>query len=123
MMLTISIVQCVPPNALSKQGSDEIRGIMLCSHKPTTVTLAAKAFKRMGNLKFLIVHNVHICNELKYLPNGLRFLDLPNYPFPLPSNFCLHKKLVTLNMPHSCIRLEKLFKQVWFSLKIMFKIF
>ena len=120
MMLTNSIVQCVPPNALSKHGSNKIRGIMLYSHKPTNVTLAANAFKRMGNLKFLIVHNVHICNELKYLPNGLRFLDLPNYPFPLPSNFC-PQKLATLNMPCSHIRLEELFKQVWFSLKIMFK--
>ena len=122
MGLTISIVQCVPPNALSKQGSDEIRGIRLCSHKPTTVTLAANTFKRMRNLKFLIVDNVHICEELKYLPNGLRLLQLPNYPFPLPSNFC-PQKIVTLGMPCSCIRLEKLFKQVWFSLKIMFKIF
>ena len=111
MMLTISIVQCVPPNALSKQGSNKVRGIMLCSHKPTTVTLVANAFKRMGNLKFLIVYNVHICKELKYLPNGLRLLQLPNYPFPLPSNFC-PKKLVTLKMPFSRIRLENLFKQV-----------
>ena len=122
LMLTNSIVQCVPPNALSKQGSDKIRGIMLCSNKPTKVTLATTAFKRMGNLKYLIVHNVQICNELKYLPNGLKFFDLPNYPFPLPSNFC-PQKLATLNMPCSCIRLEKFFTQVWFSLKIMFKIF
>ncbi|KAL4613858.1 hypothetical protein ACB092_07G011800 [Castanea dentata] len=91
-------------------GSDEIRGIMLCSHKPTTVTLAANTFKRMRNLKFVIVHNVHIRKELKYLPNGLRLLQLPNYSFPLPSNFC-PQKLVTLEMPGSCIRLEKLFKQ------------
>ena len=123
MMLTNSSVHCVPPNALFKQGSNKIRGIILCSDEPTKVTLAANAFKRMGNLKYLIVHNVHICNELKYFPNGLRLLDLPNYPFPLPSNFCLHKKLVTLNMPCSRIRLAELFKQVWFSLKIMFKIF
>ena len=121
MMLTISIVQCVPPNALSKQGSDEIRGIRLCSHKPTTVTLATNALKEMRNLKFLIVDNVHIRKELKYLPNGLRLLQLPNYPFTLPSNF-RPQKLVTLEMPRSCVRLEKLFKQVWFSLKIMFKI-
>ena len=121
-MLTISIVQCVPPNALSKQGSDEIRGIRLCFHKPTTVTLVTNALKRMRNLKFLLVHNVHICKELTYLPNGLRLLQLPNYPFPLPSNFC-PQKLVALEMPGIRIRLEKLFKQVWFSLKIVFKIF
>ncbi|XP_030942177.1 TMV resistance protein N-like [Quercus lobata] len=91
-------------------GSDKIRGIMLSFHKPITVTLAPTAFKRMRNLKFLIVDNVHICEELKYLPNGLRFLQLPNYPFSLPSNFC-PQKLVALEMPHSRIQLEKLFKQ------------
>ncbi|XP_075674248.1 TMV resistance protein N-like [Castanea sativa] len=91
-------------------GSNEIRGIRLCSHKPTTVTLAANTLKRMRHLKFLIVDDVHICKKLKYLPNGLRLLQLPNYPFPLPSNFC-PKKLVTLEMPRSHIRLEKLFKQ------------
>ena len=122
MVLTISIVQCVPPNALSKQGSGKTRGIMLCPHKPTTVTLVPKAFKRMRNLKFLIVDNVRICKELQYLPNRLRLLQLRNYPFPLPSNFC-PQKLVTLEMPCSRIQLEKIFKQVWFSLKIMFKIF
>ena len=108
MMLTNYIVQCVPPNSLSKQGSDKIRGIMLSFHKPITVTLAPTAFKRMRNLKFLIVDNVHICEELKYLPNGLRFLQLPKYPFSLPSNFC-PQKLVTLEMPHSRIQLEKYF--------------
>ncbi|KAM4097556.1 hypothetical protein ACJW30_07G010000 [Castanea mollissima] len=91
-------------------GSDEIRGIMLCFHEPITVTLAPKAFKRMRNLKFLIVDNVHICEELKYLPNGLRLLHLPNYPFPLPFDFC-PQKLVTLKMPRSRVRLENLFKQ------------
>ena len=121
MMLTNSSVQCVPPNALSKQGSDKIRGIILCSNEPTKVILAANAFERMGNLKFLIVHNVHICKKLTYLPNGLRILYWPNYPFPLPSNFC-PQKLFELKMRCSQIQLEMIFKQVWFSLKIMFKI-
>ena len=94
---------------------------MLWPNRPETVTLAAYAFKRMINLKILIVNNVHICEELKFLPNGLRWLDWPNYPFPLPSNFC-PQKLGALNMPYSRIQLEKLLKQVWMSLKIMFKI-
>ena len=85
---------------------------MLCSPKRERVTFKAKAFKRMRNLKFLIVDNVDICEELKYLPNGLRALDWSDYPFPLPSAFC-PQKLVTLKMPRYRIRLEKLFKQVW----------
>ncbi|KAK4592213.1 hypothetical protein RGQ29_016644 [Quercus rubra] len=91
-------------------GSNKIRGIMLCSDRPEAVTLAAYAFKGMINLKILIVNNVHICEELKFLPNGLRYLDWPNYPFPLPSNFC-PQKLGALNMPSSRIQLEKLLKQ------------
>jgi hypothetical protein len=91
---------------------------MLRSPKRERVTFKAKAFERMRNLKFLIVDNVHICEELKYLPNGLRLLDWSNYPFHLPSTFCPHK-LVTLKMPRNRIRLEKLFKQVWELLMFM----
>nr|XP_023905938.1 TMV resistance protein N-like [Quercus suber]XP_023905939.1 TMV resistance protein N-like [Quercus suber]XP_023905941.1 TMV resistance protein N-like [Quercus suber]XP_023905942.1 TMV resistance protein N-like [Quercus suber]XP_023905943.1 TMV resistance protein N-like [Quercus suber]XP_023905944.1 TMV resistance protein N-like [Quercus suber] len=91
-------------------GSNKIRGMMLCSHKPTTVTLVANAFERMRNIKFLIFDNVHICKKLKYLPNGLRLLQLPDYSFPLPSNFFPHN-LVSLNMPRGRIRFGKLFPQ------------
>ena len=60
----------------------------------------------MENLKFLIVYNINICEALKDLPNGLRFLHWGNYPFPLPSKYC-PQKLVALKMPDSHIRLEK----------------
>ena len=106
-----SIVLYVSLISLSNQGSDKIRGIMLHSPNPTTVQLYTKAFKKMENLKFLIVENVDICEALNYLPNGLRFLKWPEYRYSLPSNFC-PQELIVLNMPHSCIRLEKLFKQV-----------
>ena len=85
---------------------------MLHSPNPITVQLHAKAFKRMENLKFLIVRNVHICEELKFLPNGLRLLECTGYHFSLPSKYC-PQQLVAFGMPHSHIRLEKLFKQVW----------
>ena len=106
-----SIVLYVSLNSLSNQGSDKIEGLMLHSPNPITVQLHAKAFKKMKNLKFLIVRNVLISEELKYLPNGLKLLEWHQYPFSLPSNYC-HQQLVVLEMPHSCIRLEKLFKQV-----------
>jgi hypothetical protein len=95
---------------------------MLRSPKRERVTFKAKAFKRMRNLKFLIVDNVHICKELKYLPNGLRLLDWSDYPFRLPSTFC-PQKLVTLKMPRNRIRLEKLFKQVWLLMFMNYDIF
>ena len=84
---------------------------MWCSPKPIMVSLEAKTFKRMENLKFLIVRNVHICEELKYLPYGLRLLEWHEFPFSLPSKYC-PQQLVALDMSHSHIRLEKLLKQV-----------
>lgn len=73
--------------------------------------LEANAFKKMKNLNFLIIRNVHIREGLKYLPNGLKLLDLPNYAFPLPSGFC-PKNLATLNMPCSKVVLTELLNQV-----------
>nr|XP_023911119.1 disease resistance-like protein DSC1 [Quercus suber] len=92
------------------KGSDKIRSIMWCSPNPITVQLHAKAFKKMENLKFLMVHNVLISKELNYLPNELKLLEWHEYPFSLPSNYC-PQQLVVLEMPRSCIRLEKLFMQ------------
>ena len=109
--LANSIVLYVSLNSLSNQGSNIIRGIMCHSPDPITVQLHAKAFKKMENLKFLMVRNVLISKELKYLPSGLKLLEWHKYPFSLPSNYCL-QQLVVLKMPHSCIRLEKLFEQV-----------
>ena len=73
--------------------------------------IEAKAFEKMKNLKFLIVRNVHICEELEYLPNGLRLLQWPEFPFSLPSNY-YPRQLVGLEMPHCLIRLETTFKLV-----------
>ena len=84
---------------------------MLYSPQQVKVPLHAQAFKRMTNLKILIVNNLHICEAIQYFPNGIRFLSWPKYPFPLPSNYC-PQQLVSLHMPDSGIKLEKLCKQV-----------
>ena len=84
---------------------------MLHSPYPTTVQLHAEAFEMMDNLKFLIVRNVQISEELKYLPNGLRFLEWPEYHFSFPSKYS-SQQLVAVEMSHSNFKLEKLFKQV-----------
>jgi hypothetical protein len=61
--------------------------------------------EKMKSLKYLKVHNV-ICEDLKYLPNGLRLLDWREFPLSsLPSNFVL-QNLVALNMPRSQIQLD-----------------
>ena len=79
-------------------------------HSPTLVQvrLQLEAFKVMENLKFLMVNNVEIFEELTYFPSGLRLLEWPKYPFNFPSNYC-PQQLVALGMQESCIRLEKIF--------------
>ena len=94
-----------------KQGSNKIRGVMLLSPERTTVSLKAKVFKGMKNLKFLI-GNVHIGEALKYLPDELRFLEWREFPLSLSSKCCLPQQLVVLKMSKSNIILENVFKQV-----------
>ena len=98
-------------NVLSNQGSDYIRGIMLHLPTPKQVRLHPEVFKMMENLKFLMIKNVEISEELTYFPNGLRFLEWPKYPFNLPSNYCT-QQLVALEMPNSCITWKMVFKEV-----------
>ncbi|XP_075657008.1 TMV resistance protein N-like isoform X2 [Castanea sativa] len=92
------------------KGSKKIRGIMLHSPQSIKVQLHTEAFRRMENLKFLIVENVHICKPLEFLPNKLILLKWPYYPFHWPSKY-FPEQLVALEMPHSRIRLPKLIKQ------------
>jgi hypothetical protein len=61
--------------------------------------------EKMKSLKFLKVQNV-ICEDLQYLPNGLRLLNWSEFPLSsLPSKFVL-QNLVALNMPESQIQLD-----------------
>ncbi|KAF3970514.1 hypothetical protein CMV_005817 [Castanea mollissima] len=93
-------------------GSEKIRGITICSPKPSKMKLEPKCLEKMKNLKFLIVSNVDICRGLKYLPNELRVLDWSGFPLSsLPSSFD-PKNLIALNMPESRVTLDKLFKRI-----------
>ena len=63
------------------------------------------AFRKMKNLRLLIVRNANISGgHLDFLSNELRLLDWPGYPFPsLPCSF--HpKNLVELNLSYSLIK-------------------
>ena len=90
---------------------------MLLSPKQTKISLKAKVFKRMKNLKFLL-GNVHIGEELEYLPDELRFLEWHEFSLSLSSKCCLPQQLVvfmmseSLLMSESSIILENVFKQV-----------
>ena len=65
--------------------------------------------EKMKNLKYLKVRNV-ICEDLEFLPNGLRLLDWNKFPLSsLPSTF-EPSNLVVLNMPWSHIELDEHFE-------------
>ena len=66
-----------------------------------------EAFKKMRNLKVLIVGDTHFSVGPKYLPNSLRVLDWSGYPSAsLPSGF-QPSKLFILSLPNSCFKLDE----------------
>ena len=96
---------------LFQLGIKKIQGIMLHSPQSVNVQLHTEAFRRMENLKFLILENVHICEPLEFLPHSLISLKWPNYSFHWPFKY-FPEQLVAIKMPHNPIRLPKLMKQV-----------
>ncbi|KAK7835219.1 putative pre-mrna-splicing factor atp-dependent rna helicase deah5 [Quercus suber] len=93
------------PTTISKKAC-LVSEFKLCYYVHFLITLEvhAQGFRRMKNIKFLIVNNVYIDGFLEYLPNNLVLLDWPNWSLSLPSNFC-PQQLVYFNMPHSNISL------------------
>lgn len=75
-----------------------------------TVHLKDESFKKMRNLKILIVRSGHFFGSPQHLPNNLRLLDWMEYPSSsLPSSF-QPKKLVVLNLSHSRFTMQEPFK-------------
>ncbi|KAK7380574.1 hypothetical protein VNO78_33088 [Psophocarpus tetragonolobus] len=98
------IIQVLEEN----EGTDRIQIIILeCQNY--VIEWDGMAFKQMSNLKTLIVRDGNFTIGPKHLPNSLRVLEWWEYPSPsLPSDF--HpKKLVTLQLPRSCLMSLDLF--------------
>lgn len=94
---------------------------MLRLPEPRTLCLKAKSFKKMRRLRLLTLgDHVVFSTAIGYLPNALRFIDLPEYKFStIPFNPG-PKQLVKLEMPNSEIcKLGEGFKV---QLLIMFSI-
>ena len=71
---------------------------------------SGKAFKKMRNLKILIIRNAQFSTGPRHLPNSLRVLDWKGYPCPsLPSEF-KPKELIILKMPESSLKRDVLLK-------------
>jgi L1 cell adhesion molecule like protein len=88
---------------LKLKGTDTIEVIIinLCNDKE--VKWNGKAFKKMKNLKILIVRSARFSRGPKKLPNSLRVLDWSGYPSDsLPADFN-PKNLMILSLPESCL--------------------
>jgi Leucine-rich repeat (LRR) protein len=65
-------------------------------------------FKKMENLKTLIIKNGFFSKIPEHLPNSLRVLDWPRYPSQcIPSDFC-PRKLSICKLPESCLTIFEL---------------
>ncbi|KAK9942295.1 hypothetical protein M0R45_007968 [Rubus argutus] len=94
-------------------GTDRIKGIMVKFSELDEIVLSPASFSGMKNLKYFINCNASFSGDvIDYLPNELRLIDWPEFPFEsFPSNF-IPKKLVRLNMPRSRLsRLGERFKR------------
>ncbi|KAG4390487.1 hypothetical protein GLYMA_06G310000v4 [Glycine max] len=91
-------------------GTYRIQGMMVDLPDQYTVHLKDESFKKMRNLKILIVRSGHFFGSPQHLPNNLRLLDWMEYPSSsLPSSF-QPKKLVVLNLSHSRFTMQEPFK-------------
>ncbi|KAL2967644.1 hypothetical protein AAZX31_16G187000 [Glycine max] len=102
LWLTKDIIQVLEENS----GTREIEIICLdfsLSEKEATIKWNGNAFKKMKNLKILIIRNGKFSKGPNYFPESLRVLEWHRYPSNcLPSNF--HpKKLAICKLPQSCI--------------------
>ncbi|XP_045822914.1 TMV resistance protein N-like isoform X2 [Trifolium pratense] len=93
-------------------GTYSIQGMMVDLPDQYMVHLKDDSFKKMTNLKILIVRNGNFYGSPQHLPNNLRLLDWVEYPSSsLPSTF--HpKKLVVLNLSRSHFTMQEPFKHL-----------
>ncbi|MED6133278.1 hypothetical protein PIB30_026862 [Stylosanthes scabra] len=83
-------------------GTNEIELIFLEAPMSKVIDWDGEAFRKMGNLKSLIIKSGNFFNGPNHLPNSLRVLEWHGYPsHSLPPDF--HpKKLSILMLPNNC---------------------
>ncbi|KAL4374456.1 hypothetical protein AHAS_Ahas05G0183600 [Arachis hypogaea] len=106
LWFSVDIMQVLQENT----GTSEINMINLEVPIYEVLEWDGTAFKKMKNLKTLIIQNGKFSKGPKHLPNSLRVLEWQGYPLDsLPSDF-RPKKLAILNLPNSCFTSFQLLK-------------
>ncbi|KAI9086171.1 hypothetical protein K1719_031892 [Acacia pycnantha] len=86
-------------------GSNKIEGIMFDPPQQEQMEWSGMSFKKMNNLRILVVRNAQFSTSPKYFPNSLRWLEWKGYPCTtFPSNFSAGK-LVFLRLRNSLFKL------------------
>lgn len=103
------------------KGSAKVEGIMLHPPKQEKVDhWACNAFKKMKNLRILIVRNTMFSSGPSNLPNSLRLLDWKWYPSKnFPPDFYPYR-IADIKLPHSSMILKKPFQVRTFSWSFLF---
>ncbi|KAK9942548.1 hypothetical protein M0R45_008207 [Rubus argutus] len=84
-------------------GTHKVQGIMVKFPQPVEISLNAKSFAGMRNLKYFINCNACLSGYVDYLPNSLKLIDWGRCELKsFPSNF-QPKELIVLNMPYGRI--------------------
>ncbi|GMY08048.1 TMV resistance protein N-like, partial [Fagus crenata] len=92
----------------NNKGTNAIQGIVLDLCPPKKVDWNLEAFSQMQYLELLIIHGVQLIQDLKHLPNSLRYLGWSGCPLKsLPLSF-QSNELIELCMRYSNI--ERLWK-------------
>ncbi|KAL7224541.1 hypothetical protein ACSBR1_025913 [Camellia fascicularis] len=115
---------------INDTGTEKLEGIVmkypdLGNHDPNDfgfpeeLKLSGKAFAKMRSLRILIIRCFLLSEDLKYLPNNLRYLDWHGYPLRcLPSEF-QPMRLVELHITNSNIERLWMGTEVLYNLRTM----
>ncbi|KAA0047972.1 TMV resistance protein N-like [Cucumis melo var. makuwa] len=98
------LVQDVWDVLVNNSGTDAVKAIKFDFPNPTKLDVDLQAFRKMKNLRLLIVQNARFCTKIEYLPDSLKWIKWHGFPqSTLPSCF-ITKNLVGLDLQHSFIK-------------------
>ncbi|TYK18336.1 TMV resistance protein N-like isoform X2 [Cucumis melo var. makuwa] len=83
-----------------------VKVIKLNFPKPTELDIDSRAFEKVKKLVVLDIRNATSSrsSDLEYVPNSLRWINWPHFPFSsLPSTYTMDN-LIQLKLPHSSIK-------------------
>nr|ADI99934.1 TIR-NBS-LRR-AAA+ATPase class resistance protein [Cucumis sativus] len=98
------LVQDVWEVLVNNSGTDAVKGIKLDFPNSTRLDVDPQAFRKMKNLRLLIVQNARFSTKIEYLPDSLKWIKWHGFRQPTFPSFFTMKNLVGLDLQHSFIK-------------------